>query len=79
MRPPLHLGVVAIEKRNFWWPSTTVANFTYLVNVIARLDFELAYYDSVVKQVNHYTTVKLSLFVSVITEEKQITTEYFKI
>ena len=27
--PPLHLGVVAIEKGAFWSPSTTVANFTY--------------------------------------------------
>ena len=27
---PIHLGVVAIEKGAFWWPSTTVANFTYL-------------------------------------------------
>ena len=29
-RPPLHLGVVAIEKGAFWSPSTTVANFTYI-------------------------------------------------
>ena len=28
--PPLYLCVVAIEKRAFWSPSTTVANFTYL-------------------------------------------------
>ena len=27
--PPLHLGVVAIEKRAFWSPSTTATNFTY--------------------------------------------------
>ena len=27
-RPPLHLGVVAIEKGAFSSPSTTVANFT---------------------------------------------------
>ena len=27
--PPLHLGVVAIEKGAFEWPSTKVANFTY--------------------------------------------------
>ena len=26
------------------------------VNVIARLEFELAYYDSVVHRFNHYTT-----------------------
>ena len=26
MRPPLHLGVVAIEKGAFWSPSTMVAN-----------------------------------------------------
>ena len=25
--PPLHLGVVAIEKEAFWSPSTTVVNF----------------------------------------------------
>ena len=28
--PPLHLGVVAVEKGAFGSPSTTVANFTYL-------------------------------------------------
>ena len=28
VRPPLHLGVVAIEKGAFWSPSTMVANFT---------------------------------------------------
>ena len=31
-RPPLHLGVVAIEKGAFGSPSTMVANFTYLHN-----------------------------------------------
>ena len=30
--PPLHLGVVAIEKGAFGSPSTTVANFTYMVS-----------------------------------------------
>ena len=29
--PPLHLGVVAIEKGALWSPSTTVVNFTYLL------------------------------------------------
>ena len=29
-RPPLHFGVVAIEKGAFGLPSTMVANFTYL-------------------------------------------------
>ena len=29
VEPPLHLGVVAIEKVAFGSPSTTVANFTY--------------------------------------------------
>ena len=28
--PPLHLGVVAIEKGAFWSPSTTVANLLYV-------------------------------------------------
>ena len=32
MRPPLHLGGVAIEKGAFWSPSTTVASFTYGLN-----------------------------------------------
>ena len=32
--PPLHLGVVAIEKGAFGLPSTTVANFTLLHEVI---------------------------------------------
>ena len=30
---PLHLGVVAIEKRAFLSPSTTVANFTLLTTL----------------------------------------------
>ena len=30
--PPLHLGVVAIEKGAFGLPSTKVANFTYMVS-----------------------------------------------
>ena len=75
-RPPLHIGVVAIEKGAFGLPSTMVANFTYYltncwkdkevhtfpkgicpkVNVIARLEFEFANYDSVVHQFNHYAT-----------------------
>ena len=29
----IHLGVVAIEKGAFWSPSTTVANFTYLLSI----------------------------------------------
>ena len=29
--PPLHLGVVAIEKGAFGLPSTMVANFTFLL------------------------------------------------
>ena len=33
--PPLHLGVVAIEKGAFWSPSTTVANFT-LCSIMAQ-------------------------------------------
>ena len=37
MRPPLHLGVVAIEKVAFWLPSITVANFTYLSKVFGHL------------------------------------------
>ena len=31
---PLHFGVVAIEKGAFWLLSTTVANFTYLLDTI---------------------------------------------
>ena len=31
LRPPLHLGVVAIEKGTFGSPLTKVANFTYLL------------------------------------------------
>ena len=30
-RPPLHLSVVAIEKRAFGSPSTTVANYLFTV------------------------------------------------
>ena len=32
--PPLHLGVVAIEKGAFGLPSTLVANFTYLLKYL---------------------------------------------
>ena len=31
-RPPLYLSVVAMEKGAFWSPSTTVANFTYILH-----------------------------------------------
>ena len=31
LRPPLHLGVVAIEKGAFESPTTKVVNFTYLL------------------------------------------------
>ena len=34
--PPLHLGVVAIEKGAFWSPSTTVANFISLTMLISK-------------------------------------------
>ena len=40
-RPPLHLGVVAIEKGAFGSPSTMVANFTLLIYI---------YYESVGRQ-----------------------------
>ena len=33
-RPPLHLGVVAIEKEVFGLTSTKVANFTFANNSI---------------------------------------------
>ena len=33
-RPPLHLGVVAIEKGAFESPSTKVAYFTYLLGYL---------------------------------------------
>ena len=32
--PSSHLGVVAIEKRTFWSPSTTVANFIIIIIII---------------------------------------------
>ena len=34
--PPLHLGVVAIEKGAFESPLTTVANFTYLLLLVSK-------------------------------------------
>ena len=34
-QPPIHLGVVAIEKGAFWLPSTTVVNFTYIYIVVS--------------------------------------------
>ena len=37
LRPPLHLGVVAIEKGVFWSPSPTVANFTFTSNKLGIL------------------------------------------
>ena len=37
--PPLHLGVVAIEKGAFGSTSTKVANFTYFVIVIKRMHY----------------------------------------
>ena len=44
LRPPLHLGVVAIEKGAFGSPSTMVANFTYfsiLMETLLSLFFNL--------------------------------------
>ena len=38
LRPPLHLGVVAIEKGAFGLPSTKVINFTYYYIVVAWND-----------------------------------------
>ena len=35
---PLHLGVVAIEKGAFESPSTTVANFTYIIKNIMNVE-----------------------------------------
>ena len=35
--PPLHLGVVAIEKGAFGLPSTMVANFTYLLLISKQI------------------------------------------
>ena len=40
-RPPLLLGVVAIEKGAFWLPSTTVANFTYYIHLLCNLPFHI--------------------------------------
>ena len=37
--PPLHLSVEAVEKEAFGLPSTTVANFTYLMGPIVTLLF----------------------------------------
>ena len=37
-RPPLHLGVVAIEKGAFGLSSTMVANFTYLLRIFNLVD-----------------------------------------
>ena len=39
--PPLHLGVVAIEKGAFWSPSTTVANFTTLTKTFLYAHYKL--------------------------------------
>ena len=38
---PLYLGVVAIEKGAFWSPSTTIANFTYLLITIPHIRFQV--------------------------------------
>ena len=34
LHPPLHLGVVAIEKGAFESPLTKIANFTYLYTLV---------------------------------------------
>ena len=39
-RPPLHIGVVAIEKGFFGSPSIKVANFTYL-QICIKIDLAL--------------------------------------
>ena len=38
-RPPLHLGVVAIEKGAFWSPLITVTNYSCLIIIIITTQF----------------------------------------
>ena len=61
--PSLTLDVVAIEKGAYGSPSTKVANFTTFsldilqkVNVIDRLEIELAYYELPVRNICPYNT-----------------------
>ena len=49
------------DKRVYIFPQSIYSK----VNVIVRLEFELAYYDSIVYRFNHYTTRILSKSVSV--------------
>ena len=44
--PPLHLGVVAIEKGAFGSPSTLVANFTYFFTYLTYRFDSKKYYHS---------------------------------
>ena len=44
---PLHLGVVAIEKRAFWSPSTTVTNFTFIYIYIYVCMYVCSYVDRI--------------------------------
>ena len=37
LRPPLHIGVVAIEKGAFGLPSTMVANFTFYLHYASHV------------------------------------------
>ena len=45
--PPLHLGVVAIEKGAFGSPSTMVANFTYNHLIMSRKCDSIAFEKSI--------------------------------
>ena len=48
--PPLHLGVVAIEKGAFGLPSTMVANFTFIYHSSNTLDTIVRWVISLTKQ-----------------------------
>ena len=43
--PPLHFGVVAIEKGAFWSPSTMVANYNFMLLLILSCRWGLEYAD----------------------------------
>ena len=44
--PPLHFGIVAIEKGAFWLPSITVTNFTYITSYMETMYIETPYISS---------------------------------
>ncbi len=63
--PPLHIGVVAIEKGAFGSPSTNVANFTLLLHYIIALSQILTIIHSCSVYIHIYIYIYIYIYISI--------------